>query len=292
MIPHFSELADKYRDKATLISVYGDGRHPAKDTASHAYMDRIERLVSRMGEALKFSVIADGPKQPIYSGWMDAAGENALTTTFIIDQQGTLTWIGPARYVDFPLARIVSGTFRPGMVGEKKDEGRNARVELFYMERNFNAAIQVVDSLINDDPTNTMLYSTKIALTLSVNQTEAYALARAFLKGPCRDSEPALYYIARDIMYDVNKEKPKDYDLVIAITERALIISKYEVGSARILEEQAKAYAAKGDYVKAIKADLRAIAFLDTYAHDDDEVSSVRASVMRTLNQHQSPSGK
>ena len=93
-------------------------------------------------------------------------------------------------------------------------------------------------------------------------------------------------------MYDENKEKPKDYDLVIAATQRALILSKYEMISAQILKEQANAYAAKGDLAKAIKADLRAIAFLDTYEHDDEDILDMRMTLTRLLDKHRSQSGK
>jgi thiol-disulfide isomerase/thioredoxin len=111
-IPHLSELNKKYKDRATIISVfiYENGTQHV-DTISTVYMQRVSKFVRKMGNQISYTVGVDDPKQFMATAWMRAAGLNGIPEAFVIDQTGIIAWIGHPMDLDSILYKIVNKTF-------------------------------------------------------------------------------------------------------------------------------------------------------------------------------------
>jgi len=67
---------------------------------------------------MSYRVVYAGDREKMSRPWMQAAGQNGIPCSFIVDKTGNVAWIGHPMSMDAPLAQIVAGTF--DIEGEKK----------------------------------------------------------------------------------------------------------------------------------------------------------------------------
>src|SRR5690606_28527300 len=81
-IPHLTELAKKYKGKATFsgISVWENQTGP-QDTA---YYRTVDKFVKDMGAKMSYNVGVDGPNKYMASKWMQAANQQGIPTAFVV----------------------------------------------------------------------------------------------------------------------------------------------------------------------------------------------------------------
>jgi thiol-disulfide isomerase/thioredoxin len=109
-IPHLTKLAEKYKDKVTVIGVSVWERADEEDPNAH--IQRVEKFVQEMGDKMNYVVAVDGAEGVIAKTWMEAAGQDGIPTAFVIDQQQRIVWIGhPMDKLDEVLEKVLAGNF-------------------------------------------------------------------------------------------------------------------------------------------------------------------------------------
>ncbi|WEK37849.1 MAG: TlpA disulfide reductase family protein [Candidatus Pseudobacter hemicellulosilyticus] len=103
-MPHLSELARQYKDKATFIGV--DVWERKIDSLDYSI---VQDFVEKKGNDMDYTVAMDNPtKNQISEKWLRAAGQNGIPATFVIDQGGKIAWIGHPSDLDTALSAIIN----------------------------------------------------------------------------------------------------------------------------------------------------------------------------------------
>src|SRR5881394_2901739 len=85
--PHLSKLQQQYKD----ITIIGQDiwENDAND---------VKPFVQKMGEKMNYRVAiddtSDGGRGKMSNTWMEAAGEHAIPTAFLVSGEGKIVWIG------------------------------------------------------------------------------------------------------------------------------------------------------------------------------------------------------
>lgn len=105
-MPHLSALARKYKNTATFfaISVYED-----RGTRG-ATVERLKAFIDGMGSKMDFNVASEDTAFTIHD-WLKAYGRDYIPTTFVIDTQGKIAWIGHPLNLDTVLKKIINNTW-------------------------------------------------------------------------------------------------------------------------------------------------------------------------------------
>lgn len=105
-IPHLNELSKKYAD-VTFIGV---------SVFEHDNFKSVPAFVKKMGDKMTYRVATDSVPEGkearegfMAQKWMDAANQSGIPTTFIVNGDGVVAWIGHPMRMDDPLDQIVNG---------------------------------------------------------------------------------------------------------------------------------------------------------------------------------------
>lgn len=108
-MPHLSELAEKYRDQVTVIG-FNVRENSDPDDPSEQYLGKVDQFVTAIGEGMDYSVAVDVPGQKTWRDWMVASGQRGIPTTFVVDAEGKIAWIGhPFGGLDLVIDQMLKG---------------------------------------------------------------------------------------------------------------------------------------------------------------------------------------
>ncbi len=128
-MPHLSALAEKYRDKVTIlgIDIY------EKKTTS---IEKVKAFVDSMGHQMDYSVMVEDSNFTV-ADWLEATSEkkNGIPNTFVVDAEGRLAWIGHPKDLEEVLPKIVINAW------DLKEE---------LAKRNFKSYLKQLDEEAND----------------------------------------------------------------------------------------------------------------------------------------------
>lgn len=266
-IPHLTALARHYAGRITFLGVYvyenGINR---EDTVTTVYQDNVRRFVLRMGDRIGYGIVVDGPSQPLGRAWMEAGGYSGLPTTFVVDQQGRMVWAGYPSDLEPVLEKVLANRFdiREGIAQERRRVSLDERIYVSKRNKEYSLALGVVDSLIKVTPMDKSLYYEKFRILLASDEVAAYSFARQAALTTCADSEPTLFYIAREIVQKSALLRQPDGGLVLDLADQALKLSRSEIVSALIYDVKAQAFFLLGKTKQALHAEERAVKVLGT----------------------------
>ncbi len=152
--PHLSSLQERYPN-VTIISVM----------ASEPDIAKVGPFIAKMGDRIRYRVALDNvpdgaspDKGAMVRTWMAAAGTDMLGTSFLVDKDGRIAWIGLAKELDEPLQRVVSGTWNVARAAKAREEAlvRETKVEavkkesrdLVYQKKDYDGALALIDRTI------------------------------------------------------------------------------------------------------------------------------------------------
>lgn len=119
-MPRLSALARKYKDSVTVLGV--DILEKKTTTLS-----KIKTFVDSMGAKMDYNVIVADSGQ-IEKDWLSATGEMGIPTTFIVDREGRLAWMGhPCDNFEDALSKIVNGSWDINKALTKRNLGFRLR---------------------------------------------------------------------------------------------------------------------------------------------------------------------
>jgi hypothetical protein len=102
-MPHLSELQKKHaKDGVTIIGV-------SREDASNS-LEQVKEMTAEKGDTMAYTVAWDDGGQT-YAAYMDASGSRGIPTSFVVDGEGNIAYIGHPFFLDIPLARIAAGTW-------------------------------------------------------------------------------------------------------------------------------------------------------------------------------------
>jgi thiol-disulfide isomerase/thioredoxin len=227
-MPHLTKLQKEYKDKGvTIIGV-------TSEDPNNSLAD-VEKMASEKKDVMAYTVAWDKGRET-NKAYMDAAMQSGIPTAFIVDQTGTLAWVGHPMEMDKPLEEVVAGKW--DIAKAKADFAKELVI----------AEAQMVPS--------------NIKKAIRKNDFAAVKkLAADGLAGPLNEEPQFLNGIAWTIVdpaMKVDFAKNKDVlELAIKAAEKANALTKNS--DPMILDTYATALFAGGDKAKAIEVQTRAL---------------------------------
>lgn len=248
-VPHLSKLQAEFKDKGVVILGISD-----ETTA------KVKPFVEKMGDKMAYVVAMDDARKT-NKAWMEAAKQDGIPTAFIVDRAGMIAWIGHPMEMDAALKPIVEGKYdvKAAAANKAAKEAAMTAIQEAYEAGEWDKVIAGMDGLIKADPTMAPQIERakfQILLTQKKDYKAAYAQATKLADGTMKDDAKGLNEIAWTIL-DAEGVEKRDLDLAMKIAVRAVEVSKHKDGM--IMDTLARAHWEKGDKVKAIETQKKAI---------------------------------
>lgn len=271
-IPHLTDVAKKYADHATLISVHiweNNWDRNKGNAQDLSYVKRVENFVASMGEKIVYTVAVDVPEQTTADSYMFIGGEKrGAPMCFVVDGEGVISWIGgPSSALDDVISTMISGEFDRSAYTKqqemKEKEYVQARKRLYNAKENGNykVAFAGIDSLIAANPEDPGLYFEKYKILENVDDVRADSLVEWMIESENKDFDTFMFYLISSLM----DRKNPNYNLAIKTADYVFSRAEQVPSSAYILKNKARAYFKMGDYKKAVETEEEAIRYLKQF---------------------------
>jgi len=277
-MPHLSELQAKYADQGLrIIAVSIDKGSGAED--------QVERFLDRRAEDIGFDVALDDGATS--ETWLDASGRTTIPTSFVVDEEGTVVWIGNPLtpegefgepVIDRVLREVFDGSF------DYASELESARSEIetarqvkqqherlkeltsqmgsLWGEGKVDEALVLIDQIVEIDPEGNKGLAIRKAEVLLAERNKPAEASEFFVKmldGPYFDDDDTLIRLANLFSGDLD---PGEIGREAAVTAASLVVSRSSNDPDTILI-LAKAQFAAGIQDEAVKSAIWARDFYD-----------------------------
>ncbi|MGC4031155.1 MAG: hypothetical protein QM754_05330 [Tepidisphaeraceae bacterium] len=118
MIPHLTELAHQYSGKVTFVGVSVWER--PEDETDAGVKELVLPFVQQMGEKMDYNVAYDGAAGAMAKTWLEPAKQKGIPTSFVVNGEGKIAWIGYPAELDKVLPKVVDGSW--DIAAEKKKQ--------------------------------------------------------------------------------------------------------------------------------------------------------------------------
>ena len=292
-IPHLTEIAKKHKDSLTVVGVAIWEETKGKDGPIDP-VPGIETFIKDLGEGAGYRIAYGGPQGEMEVTWMRAAERPGVPTTFLIDKEGRIAWIGPPLQVNEPLAKLLAGNLDPEAqrAEAKKQEERLKKLKELQ-DHAINASqggrakelLDVAREAVAVDPKPFQSIPGECFRRVLVNMKEpdlAYAYAKEFLEGPGTRHGMALDLNTMAwVTLDDPGVKNRDLDLAMRLAQKAAELSEFK--DPAIVDTLARAYWEKGDAAKALELAEQAAALAEKVP---DLPPQVKNDITRALERY------
>jgi len=235
-IPHLTELAKKYKGKATFIGVDSFEHDPNVATC----YPKVEKFVADFGDKMNYNVAIDGVEGTMGKTWMAAAGQNGIPTAFVVDKEGKIAWIGhPMMGLDEVVAKVIDGSFDVKAEAEKQAKAQEeAKVAAEKQQKvfgpimsarsakNWKDEVAAIDRAVADDPKlKEMLSSERFNALAKYDEAGAQKYAGQLGETLFKDNVQGLNSLAWTLVEDKSPIKKLDKGLAVRLAERAAKLS-------------------------------------------------------------------
>lgn len=264
-IPHLTELAKKYKGKASFtgISVW-ENKSSATDTS---YYKKVEEFVKTMGPKMDYNIAIDGPAGVVSDTWMKAAGQNGIPTAFVVNQQGKVAWIGhPMAELDEVVGKVIDGTYDVAAEAKRQAEEKRKQAELQSALAPLSKAYQAKDwQKVASEAKKVMETHPEMAsrvgvvrfnALLKIDEPGAYAFAKSVSSTLYKNEAGALNTMAWTIVDDASLKSP-NYYVAVELAEKAVKLTRE--ADPNILDTLGLALFKKGDKARAILIQEKAV---------------------------------
>lgn len=107
-MPHLSELSEQYSDAINVIAINVMER--TGDQPYSVAIPKVAEFVEKMGDKMKFNVVADDDEKNMDMRWLRAAGIEGIPATIVVKDK-KIYWIGHPMFLDNVLKEITNGSF-------------------------------------------------------------------------------------------------------------------------------------------------------------------------------------
>lgn len=262
-MPHISELQKKYGPQGlTVIGV------SAKDRNGNT-LEKAEKMVADKGDTMGYTVAWDKDRETM-KAWFDAAGQEGIPCSFLVDQNGTIAYIGLPSDIDKTLESVMANKhdIKALAADYKKQKEAEAKVQALgqavgeaIQAEDWPTAVKTLDQIIALDPKN-YAQAAIARFRIETKEMKDYAKATSdatayFIDGPGKDDAQALNALAWNIVDPESELGHVDIDLALKLSMRANELTKNE--DAAIMDTLARTYFTKGDFDKAVEVETKAV---------------------------------
>lgn len=241
-MPHLSELQNTYADQGLEVVAV------SIDTGDSAH-EQVQRFVERRSEDISFDVALDGGGTK--AAWLDASGRESIPSTYVVDREGTVVWIGNPNtpegefgepVIDRVLREVMSDSYdlaeavdeaREEIVQEREAKLRSERV-LVLTEKmgslwsggDVEGALTIIDEIVSLEPENNSglaLRKAEVLLYERNKPEEASAFFVRMIDGPYFDDNETLLSFINLFTGDVD---PGDEGREAAVAAAELVVSR------------------------------------------------------------------
>ena len=113
-MPHLSEMYDKYKGKVNFYSVNTwdfNTKTPGTKEEVDTHNSRVKDWVEKNTDKMRYNIVLDDQKDTISTTWMFAAGKYGIPCAFIVNEEGTIAWVGHPMTMEKPLEEISNKTW-------------------------------------------------------------------------------------------------------------------------------------------------------------------------------------
>lgn len=262
-MPHLSELAGKYKDKATFIGV--NVYEKTGDKPYESSLPAVTKFVNSSAGRMNYDVITDNNAQDMANTWLKPAGIGGIPTTFVV-KKGKIVWIGHPIKLDSVLDPIIADTFNVAAFKKKYEAASTANLKMTNEmtavfkavkdaedAKDYTKAFQMIDSGIVKVPILKMSLKAQKFNILLNHFTEGEALA--YGKELIKESKSYLSMMAVDICEKEGLSK-EAYGFAADCFKQAL----QEYSYSAIYDKMALAYSKAGEIKAAIETEEKAVA--------------------------------
>ena len=104
-MPHLSEMQARHADDG--VTIIGVSREDKNNS-----LEAVRKMTADKGDIMAYTVAWDDAGKT-YADYMTASGQRGIPTSFLIDREGNVAYIGHPANMDRPLAMVVAGTWDP-----------------------------------------------------------------------------------------------------------------------------------------------------------------------------------
>lgn len=255
-MPHLSDLQRQYKDKVTIIGV------TTKDSRGNT-LDAVEKMVKTKGDGMDYTVAWD-KDETTNDAFMDAAKQNGIPTSFVVDANGKLAWIGHPMFLDIVLEPVVAGKWDAAKGEEVIEKAETAMKDVYENMDSPKKAIAALNKLEKDYPALAhSLGDMRFTLLLQGGDyAAAYKVGNEMVEKAIKTKNTmTLNEVAWMIVDPQGKVEKRDLDLAMKAAQAASDLTDNKDGA--ILDTLARVYFLKGDKEKAIEIQKKAVANAD-----------------------------
>ena len=234
--PHLTELQKEYKDKG--LTIIGMTSADPNNTLA-----KVEKMVADKGDIMGYTVAWDTERKT-NKAYMQAAQQNGIPCSFVVNQDGVIAYIGHPMGLDKPLAQIMAGKYD---VSAAKADFNKAKAQ----EEAQMAGMAALNKFNKDFK----------SLIAAGKFDEAYKLAGAAVDGDLKNNAGGLNAVAWTIVDPEHPLATKDLDLALKAANRAAELTEHKEPA--ILDTLARVHFVKGDSAKAIEIQKKAVELAD-----------------------------
>lgn len=264
-MPHLSELAKKYQDKATFIGV--NVWEKTGDKPYETSLPAVTKFVESIGNKMAYNVVADNNEQYMVNKWMKAAGLNGIPSTFLL-KEGQIIWIGHPIKLDSIMELVIAGNFDVAAF-KKSFEVQNTKsaewsakysqvfnpIQEAIKAKDYTTAFSLIDKAIVENPNLAMSLQYMKFTTLLNNASEKDAISYA--KDWVKQSEGVGSTVAAAITEKDSLSK-SSYAYAAELFKQAL--ASPDIATPIVNHYLAICYSKAGNMAGAIAAEEKAVA--------------------------------
>ncbi len=263
-IPHLTEVAKKFKGKATVIGVSVWERAQNNDEL----IAKVEQFVKDMGDKMDYVVGVDGVDGSMAKDWMQAAGRRGIPSAFIVNKEGKIAWMGhPMAKMDEALAKIVEGNWdvkaeadRQAKEAElaKQEEELIKPLQAAVQARDSKAVLAEIEKIVAARPDmEVRLAGLKFNNLLTSDEPAAFVYLKTLVEKGLIKANPGIAYQAGMVSARSPQVKNPDWPVLIQAMEQA----NEATGNNQpvLLNAQAEVLFKAGKADEAVKAQQKAI---------------------------------
>lgn len=150
-IPHLTELAKKYKGKASIIGISIWENHGAADPNT---LKKVKAFVQSQGSKMDYHVAADDKANSIADSWMKPANEGGIPCSFIVDGSGRVAWIGHPAKMEEALVKVFDGKMdlKAARAARETELKFTRPIDEALAKKDYPALLKIIDQAVAERP--------------------------------------------------------------------------------------------------------------------------------------------
>ncbi len=252
-MPHLSELQAEYQKKGLVIIGVS-----AKDPNNS--LEQVTEMVKDKGDGMGYTVAFDGEKKT-NEAYMKASGQRGIPCSFVVDQKGTIAYIGHPLFLDGVIEKVTAGKWN---IETDTKAVKELQEEYFgiYSAATPEAKLEKIAAIEAKAPklAKTLLSFKYMAQMEKGDTVGASKTGNTIVDGAIKHKDAMeLNQVAWGIVDPDADVKTRDVELALRAAVAANTITGEKDGA--ILDTLARCYWLKGDKAKAIETQKKAVSF-------------------------------